>query len=99
MRYTRFEWSEEKNRYNIRKHGISFSESISVFRHPHLARLDNRESYGEDRWLAIGWITLILGVVVFTEREDDQGNKSIRIISARKATIREIEYYEKEIGH
>jgi uncharacterized DUF497 family protein len=51
MRYTRFEWSEEKNRYNTRKHGISFSEAISVFSHLHLhlARPDDRESYGEDR--------------------------------------------------
>jgi uncharacterized DUF497 family protein len=47
--------------------------------------------------LAIGCIGPVIGVVVFTERGEDQGNKSIRIISARKASTREIELYEKEI--
>ena len=60
-------------------------------------RLDTRAPYGEDRWVAIGWIGFMLAVVVFTEREEDQGNKSIRIISARKASTREIELYEQEI--
>jgi len=60
-------------------------------------RLDERESYSEDRWLAIGCIGPVIGVVVFTERVEDQCNNSIRIISARKASSREIELYEKEI--
>jgi uncharacterized DUF497 family protein len=61
MRYLRFEWNEEKNRYNIRKHGISFSEAISVFSHPYLARPDDREPYGEDRWLAIEYYEKDIG--------------------------------------
>ncbi len=97
MSYTVFEWDEAKSRRNIRKHGISFPTATALFDLPHLVRLDERESYGEDRWLAIGFIGLLIGVVIFTERIEDQGNKSIRIISARKASTREIELYEKEI--
>jgi uncharacterized DUF497 family protein len=59
--------------------------------------LDERESYGEDRWVAIGCIGPVIGVIVFTERGEDPDNNSIRIISARKASTREIELYEKEI--
>ena len=99
MKYTRFEWCEEKNRYNFRKHGISFTDAVSIFRQPHLARLDDRRNYGEDRWLAIGWIAAMIGVVVFTEREDSEGSRCIRIISARRASKRESRHYEKEIGH
>ena len=97
MSYTNFEWDEAKNRRNIHKHGVSFLSATTLFDLPHLVHLDERESYGEDRWLAIGCIGPVIGVVVFTERGEDQGNKSIRIISARKASPREIALYEKEI--
>jgi hypothetical protein len=97
MSYTGFEWDEAKNRRNVRKHGISFPSALTLFNHPHLVKLDERERYGEDRWLAIGWIGLMIGVVVFTEREVSQASRSIRIVSARKASSREIELYENEI--
>ena len=97
MSYTSFEWDESKNRRNIAKHGINFSSASTLFNHPQLVRLDTRAPYGEDRWVAIGWIEFMLAVVVFTEREEDQVNKSIRITSARKASTREIELYEQEI--
>ena len=97
MSYTSFEWDEAKNKRNIRKHGISFPSAATLFNHPHLVLVDEREHYHEDRWLAVGWIGLMIGVVVFTEKESDLGNKSIRIISARKATTREIELYENKI--
>ncbi|MGN6230802.1 MAG: BrnT family toxin [Trinickia sp.] len=38
-----FEWDEGKNRINIRKHGIDFSDAIDVFNHPVLTALDSRE--------------------------------------------------------
>ncbi len=97
MSYTGFEWDEAKNRRNIHKHGFSFPVAKTLFSLPHLVCLDERESYGEDRWLAIGCIGPVIGVVVFTERGDDQGNRSIRIISARKASAREKELYDKAV--
>ena len=88
-----FEWDDEKNDINIKKHGIDFEDAVSVFHHPMLTFLDEREMYGEDRWISIGWISSLVGVVVYTEREGDV----IRIISARKATKQEVRRYEKSI--
>ena len=49
--------------------------------------------YGEERWIAVGWIKELIGVVVYTER---RGNV-IRIISARKATKQEAIRYVENI--
>ncbi len=86
-----FEWDENKNRINIQKHGIDFNDAIEMFKHPLLSLEDNREHYGEERWLGIGWIKNMMGVVIYTERTGDV----IRIISARKATKKEVHYYEQ----
>ena len=88
-----FEWDEKKNKANIRKHGIDFIDVIEMFNHPMLTILDSREDYEEDRWTGIGWIKQIIGIVVYVERE---GNL-IRIISARKATKKEVRRYEQRI--
>lgn len=53
-----------------------------MFNHPMLTLLDNRVGYGEERWIGIGRMRQLVGVVVFVERFED----IIRIISARKAT-------------
>lgn len=88
-----FEWDDNKNRINIRKHGIDFADVIDIFRHPMLTLLDDREDYGEERWIALGWIKAVIGVVVYVEREGDV----IRIVSARKATKNEVRRYEQSI--
>jgi uncharacterized DUF497 family protein len=99
MSYTRFEWDEAKNRRNTRKHGLSFSTATSMFEHPHLVHVDTRQEYGEDRWIAVGLVGLVVCVVVYSDRVDEHGTRTIRIISARKATRRECQRYEKEIGN
>ncbi|NWA68860.1 BrnT family toxin [Pseudomonas reactans] len=88
-----FEWDESKNNANIVKHGIDFNDVPDIFRHPMLALRDDRADYGEERWISIGWIKLLVGVVVYTERRGDV----IRIISARKATKKEAKYYDANI--
>ena len=52
---------------------------------------DDREGYGEDRWIAVGFIRPGLFVLVFTERSG-----RIRPISLRKALKREEQHYERE---
>ncbi|NVZ62645.1 BrnT family toxin [Pseudomonas gingeri] len=88
-----FEWDEIKNQANIRKHGIDFNDVPDIFQHPMLALRDDRTDYGEERWISIGWIKILLGVVVYTERR----GVAIRIISARKATKQEAKYYAERI--
>ncbi|MCG8316640.1 MAG: BrnT family toxin [Pseudomonadales bacterium] len=88
-----FEWDEAKNTINIRKHGIDFADVTDMFNHPMLTLLDDREDYGEERWIGIGWMQQLVGVVVYVERHED----TIRIISARKATKHEVRQYEQSI--
>ena len=89
----RFEWDETKNQINIRKHGIGFRDAIDVFNHPVLTAIDEREDYGEDRWIALGWMAAIVGVVVYVERNVDV----IRVVSARKATKHEVRRYKHSV--
>jgi uncharacterized DUF497 family protein len=89
----RFEWDENKNRQNIKKHGFDFADAEEMFRGILLFSSDVREDYGENRWVGIGTIRARTAVVVFTER----GPETIRIISLRKATRRESKQYEKAV--
>jgi uncharacterized DUF497 family protein len=64
----RLEWDEIKNNENIRKHGLDFGDAWQVFENPLLAKLDDRENYGEDRWIGVGIMSNgIVVVLVFTE--------------------------------
>lgn len=89
----RFEWDERKNQLNIRKHGIDFHDVPEMFLHPMLIRRDDRVDYGEERWISLGWLRGLVGVVVYTERMGDV----IRIVSARKATRGEAKRYDQSI--
>ena len=88
-----FEWDERKNKANIKDHGIDFKDVEEIFNHLMLNRVDDRQDYGEERWVGIGLLFEIVCVVVYTERV---GNVT-RIISARKATKPEVKGYEKHI--
>jgi uncharacterized protein len=89
----RFEWDENKNRQNIRKHGVDFADAEGMFGGILLFSPDVREDYGESRWVGIGTIRGRTAVVVFTER----GPETIRIISLRKATRGESKQYKKAV--
>jgi uncharacterized protein len=89
----RFEWDEEKNQANIQKHGLDFVDAQEMFAAPMLTAIDDREDYGEDRWIGLGMIRSRIVVVVFTER----GEGVIRIISLRKALKHERERFEQAL--
>lgn len=88
-----FEWDEHKRKYNIQKHGLDFADAWKIFRTPMLTSLDEREDYGEDRWIGIGLLDARVVVVIFAERSEDK----IRIISLRKAFTHECIKYEKAL--
>jgi len=90
-----FEWDDVKNQMNIRKHGIDFTDVPDMFNHPTLICRDEGMHDGEERWVGLGWLKALVGVVVYTER---RGNV-IRIISARKATRREAKRYDQTLSH
>lgn len=91
----RFEWHSSKNKENIRKHEIDFADVTLVFNGPMLVALDERQDYGEDRWIGIGLLRDIVTVIVFTEQRQD----TIRIISARKANKYEQSRFEQALGN
>jgi uncharacterized protein len=64
-----------------------------MFQGPLLVEPDTREDYGEQRWTGLGLIRGGIAQIVFAER----GFGTIRLISLRKASTREQEYFEKAI--
>jgi uncharacterized DUF497 family protein len=90
-----FEWDPDKDAWNYVKHGIRFETAAMVFDDPyHVSQLD-RVVDGEERWRTMGLIGgLVIVIVAHTYREQN-GEETVRIISARKATKRERKHYEE----
>ena len=88
----RFEWDGNKNAENIRKHGVSFEEAVTVFRdEDSLESADPDHSEGEDRFIVIGVSERMRVLMVCHCYKEDRG--VIRIISARKMNKREEKAY------
>jgi len=88
-----FEWHKAKAEANLRRHGVSFDLAQTVFKDPFaIERLDDRENYGEERFVIIGVAEgKVLLFVAYTERQE-----RIRIISARRATQYEQDDYFRQ---
>ncbi len=81
----RFEWDEKKAERNIRKHGISFIDSIEAFTDIYGLDLFDAEhsQLGENRFIRIGLAYKDVLLVVYVVR--DENSETFRIVSARKA--------------
>ncbi len=87
-----FEWDTAKAKTNIEKHGVTFDEAVSVFVDEFAVTVADTDHWeDEDRSRPFGYSSKqrIL-VVVHTERRN-----GVRIISARKATENEKNFYRK----
>lgn len=87
-----FAWDEQKAAQNVRKHGVSFEEAMSVFLDENAIEFFDPDHSGrEDRFLMLGvsWRLRLLVVHYVLRRQGRQ----IRIISARKATRNETKAY------
>lgn len=94
MKYIKFTFDKHKAEINFAKHGVSFIEAKSVFA-DEFARVifDEEHSEYEERFIILGMSARArILIVVHCYREKDE---TIRIISARKATAREIKQYEE----
>lgn len=87
-----FEWDPQKAAANVKRRRISFNEAATVLEDPLSTTYpDEAHSEEEARFLTIGASQRgSVLVVAHTERND-----TIRIISARRATRREREFYEQ----
>lgn len=84
-----FEWDAEKAAANAAKHGVTFEEATTVFLD--LDYLLTRDVVDAERFVAIGMSKQASVLfVVHCER-----GQRLRIISARRATRREREAYER----
>lgn len=89
-----FEWNQEKAASNIKKHGVSFDEAVTVLWDENALIINDPDhSEDEDRFILLGMSeNLRVLVVIHCER----GN-TIRLISARTATKQERKQYEAHL--
>ena len=89
----KFVWDTRKAEGNLRKHAVTFDEAKSVFSDPHAeTHSDPIHSADEDRFITIG--TTARGRLVVVVHVDVDAT-TIRIISARPATVRERQDHEE----
>jgi uncharacterized DUF497 family protein len=89
-----FTWDPKKARSNLQKHGVPFEEAVTVFYDP-LAKVahDPEHSNDEDRFILVGHSQknrLLFVIHIYRE-----STNTIRIISARRATKREMRDFEE----
>ncbi len=85
----KFDWDKSKAKSNYAKHGVSFDMATGIFKDPFaIEYLDDRQDYGEERFVIIGMVDGNLLFAAYAERD-----AVIRIISARRATKHEQEAY------
>ncbi len=92
-----FKWDAAKARTNERKHGVSFETAKFVFADPFALVEQDRIEGGEHRWRAIGMVRgIAVLLVAHTHVDHEDGDETIRIISARAATSAERRLYEQK---
>lgn len=85
----RISFDVDKDRTNKAKHGLSLSSADKLDWDGLVAKLDSRRDYSEVRMIGFAPdATGRLFCVVFTDRADGR-----RIISLRKANLREVKLY------
>jgi uncharacterized protein len=91
-----FEWDPRKARSNLKRHGVSFEEAVSVFYDDEaLMQEDPEHSEDEERFVLLGLSSVLrILVVIHCFRGEDE---RIRIISARKATSYEAGQYQARL--
>lgn len=92
-----FEWDEENNAANRRKHGVSFEDILPIFERKETEGLvleDRRRDYGEARLVLVRPFAGRFYHVTFTWREG-----RIRVISARAASGKEVREYGQRKHH
>jgi uncharacterized protein len=85
-----YQWDRSKAGENLKKHGVDFADAVGVFEDAMALTIEDPVTSEEPRWLTLGTdFGGRLLVVVYTYR-----GEAVRVISARKATKKEREYYE-----
>jgi len=88
-----FNWDELKRKANLAKHGIDFNDAARIFAGPLVLFEDDRADYNEQRMIAMGLLDSLVVIVVHVESD-----RTIRIISIRKADKYETNLYYQNLG-
>lgn len=90
-----YEWDPRKAAHNLTKHGIDFADAVVALEDENALTIEDRDT-DELRFKTLGMGPYLKVLyVVHAER----GNNRIRIISARRATRREIRQYYQGLDH
>lgn len=94
-------WDPEKERKNIKKHGIDFKTAATVFEDPFQVNVQDRFENGEYRWQTVGFskihgclLLLVAHTLELNDGDEGDNDEYIRIISARKADRKAKALYE-----
>lgn len=90
----RIEWDPQKAVSNRSKHRVGFEEALTIFSDARVLTVhDPDHSTSEDRWVSIGVAETGRALVVVHAYREEEGDEVVRIISARRASRREISTY------
>ena len=89
----RLTWDDAKRQATLLHRGLDFADADMVFASDHFTEVDDRQDYGEPRFISAGWLTGRFVVLVWTPREDAR-----RIISMRYGHADEEAWYKERMG-
>ena len=89
----RITFDQAKRDWTLAERGLAFEDSILVFAGPHFTIPDDRQDYGEPRYLTFGLLRGRTVTLVWTPRDDAR-----RVISMRYASERERARFDKHLG-
>jgi uncharacterized protein len=89
----KIEFDSRQAASNLKKHGVTFDEAATCLLDPQALVHEDSDAEGESRWalLSMSYQARLL-VVIYTVR-----GESIRLISARKPTVKEVNCYAGRI--
>ena len=86
-------YDPEKRAKTLAERELDFEDAVQVFAGTTIDFIDDRQDYGEERWISIGWLNGRLVALVWTPRDGSR-----HIISMRKCNDRERTKYEGQMG-
>lgn len=90
----KYAWDTNKEKLNIKKHGISFNEAKEALSCGLVVVLREDLDSGEERYVYLGMCKKLNVLIVVAAHPEE---KVTRIISARKANKKEKKFYETQL--
>ncbi len=87
-----FEWSEPKRQEVLEQRGVDILYAALIFEGDTLTKIDDREDYGETRFISLGLVDDVPYIVVHTKR-----GESTRLITAWKGGRGDYERYKNRV--